>query len=89
MTGEGDMRPAALAKLDVVLGCFHSALRKTDDQIERYLAGVRNPNIQILEHPQTRVYNYRLGLTADWSRVFAEAARMPSRTGIVRWAQRA
>lgn len=27
-------------------------------------------------HPRGRFYNFRLGLTADWPRVFAEAARM-------------
>ena len=74
--GEGDLEPAALAQLDLVLASFHSALRKTDDQTERYLAALRNPTIQILGHPRGRVYNYRLGLTADWPRVFAEAARL-------------
>jgi DNA polymerase (family 10) len=72
--GSGDMDPAALANLDLVLGCFHSALRRTEDQTARYLAGVRNPNIQILGHPQTRMYNRREGLHCDWRRVFAEAA---------------
>src|SRR5580765_3425996 len=39
--GEGDMEPDALARLDVVLGAFHSALRLEEDQTERYVAGVR------------------------------------------------
>ncbi len=60
----------------MVLGSFHSALRKTDDQTARYLAAVRNPHIQILGHPQCRVYDYRGGLQPDWERVFAEAARL-------------
>ena len=74
--GEGDMEPKAMAELDLVLGCFHSALRRTEDQTERYLAGLRNPIIQILGHPQTRMYNRREGLHCDWSKVFAEAARL-------------
>src|SRR4029453_15451217 len=74
--GAGDMRPTALRKLDLVLGCFHSALRRKEDQTSRYLAGLRNPDIQILGHPQTRVWNRREGLKADWSAVFAEAARL-------------
>jgi histidinol phosphatase-like PHP family hydrolase len=74
--GRGDMEPSALADLDLVLGCFHSALRRKNDQTERYLAGIRNPDIQILGHPQTRIYNYREGLHADWRKVFAEAARL-------------
>jgi histidinol phosphatase-like PHP family hydrolase len=73
--GEGDMDPKTLAKLDLVLGSFHSALRVKHDQTTRYLAALRNPDIQILGHPRGRIYNYRLGLKADWSRVFAEAAK--------------
>ncbi len=32
--GQGDMEPAALRSLDIVLGSFHSALRRKDDQTE-------------------------------------------------------
>lgn len=74
--GEGDMEPEALRELDLVLGSFHSAIRKTEDQSERYLAALRNPCIHILGHPRGRIYNYRLGLHADWHRIFAEAARL-------------
>ena len=87
-TGEGDMPPAALRKLDLVLGCFHSALRTRDDQTRRYLSGLRNPDIQILGHPQTRMYNRREGLRADWSRVFAEAARLDKAVEIDGYADR-
>ena len=74
--GAGDMRPTALRKLDLVLGGFHSALPRREDQTSRYLAGLRNAGIQILSHPQTRVWNRREGLEADWSAVFGEAARL-------------
>src|SRR6266480_4650806 len=74
--GEGDMDPIALRGLDLVLGSFHSVLRTRDDQTERYLRALGNPNIQILGHPRGRIYNYRLGLKADWERVFTEAARL-------------
>ncbi len=74
--GSGDMDPRALASLDVVLGCFHSALRKKEDQTERYLAALRNPDIQILGHPRGRIYNFRLGLDADWQRIFDLAAEL-------------
>ncbi|HEX8897620.1 MAG TPA: PHP domain-containing protein [Chthoniobacterales bacterium] len=74
--GEGDMDPKSLARLDLVLGAFHSALRKKEDQTPRYLAALRNPDIQILAHPRGRIYNFRMGLKADWPRVFARAARL-------------
>jgi DNA polymerase (family 10) len=76
LRGEGDMAPDSLAALDLVLGSFHSSLRRVEDQTERYLAALHNPNIQILAHPRGRIYNYRIGLKADWPRVFAEAAKL-------------
>jgi histidinol phosphatase-like PHP family hydrolase len=75
-SGHGDMDADALSRLDVVLGCFHSALRKKEDQTERYLAALRNPTLQILGHPRGRIYNFRLGLTCDWRRVFDVAAEL-------------
>lgn len=74
MSGEGDMDPETLAPLDLVLGSFHSQLRKTEDQTERYLGAVRNPNVNVLGHCRGRIYNTRAGLTADWPRVYAAAA---------------
>jgi DNA polymerase (family 10) len=59
-----------------VLGCFHSALRRKEDQTERYLAALRNPTIQILGHPRGRIYNNRVGLKADWPRVCDLAAEL-------------
>ena len=74
--GNGDMEHNSLQGLDLVLGCFHSALRKKEDQTERYLAALRNPDIHILGHPRGRIYNYRLGLRADWEQVFDLAAEL-------------
>jgi histidinol phosphatase-like PHP family hydrolase len=74
--GEPDIEPAAMRRLDIVLGSFHSALRKKEDQTSRYFAALRNPHLHILGHPRGRVYNYRIGLTADWQRIFAEAANL-------------
>jgi histidinol phosphatase-like PHP family hydrolase len=74
--GEVDMERKALAELDAVLGCFHSALRKKEDQTDRYLSALRNPSVQILGHPRGRIYNFRVGLSADWRKVFDEAARL-------------
>ncbi len=74
--GEGDMSPESLLALDLVLGSFHSALRTTEDQTERYLAALRNAHVHILGHPRGRIYNFRIGLNADWPRVFAETARL-------------
>jgi histidinol phosphatase-like PHP family hydrolase len=86
--GEVDMEVKSLASLDVVLGSFHSALRRTEDQTARYVAALRNPSIQILGHPQCRVFNYRSGLTADWPRVFAEAAKLDKAVEIDGYADR-
>ena len=57
--GEGDMDPVALRALDLVLGAFHSKLRVTDDQTERYLAALRNPIFHVLAHPRGRRWGAR------------------------------
>src|SRR5207249_1855620 len=72
--GAGDMDPAALARLDLVLGAFHSKLRLRDDQTERYLCALANPDVHVLAHPRGRIYNFRSGLTCDWERVARRAA---------------
>jgi histidinol phosphatase-like PHP family hydrolase len=72
--GEQDMDPAALSRLELVLGAFHSKLRTTEDQTERYLKALANPTFHVLAHPKCRMFNRRLGLSADWERVFAAAA---------------
>jgi len=74
--GEGDMTARSLSELDIVLGCFHSSLRTKADQTDRYLAALRNPSVHILGHPRGRVYNYRVGLVADWAKVFDLAAEL-------------
>jgi histidinol phosphatase-like PHP family hydrolase len=74
--GEGDMEPDVLARLDLVLGTFHSKLRLKEDQTERYLAAVRNPTVHVLAHPRCRIYDRRVGLWCDWERVFEEAVRL-------------
>jgi putative hydrolase len=74
--GTGDMDPAALRRLDLVLGAFHTELRVREDRTDRYLAALRNPDVDVLAHPRTRKYGRRLGLVADWPAVFAEAERL-------------
>jgi histidinol phosphatase-like PHP family hydrolase len=74
--GSGDMDPAALRRLDLVLGAFHTNLRVREARTERYLAALRNPDVHVLAHPRTRKYGRRLGLVADWPAVFAEAERL-------------
>jgi putative hydrolase len=74
--GTLDMDDDSLASLDLVLGAFHSELRSKDEQTGRYLAALGQPRLQVLAHPKARMYGRRIGLVADWRRVFAEAAKL-------------
>ena len=74
--GKGDMDPTLLSSLDIVLGSFHSKLRVKEDQTDRYIAAIENPDVHILGHPKGRIYNFREGLSADWGRVFSRAAEL-------------
>ena len=60
---------------DYVIASPHSALRKETDQTARMLAAVSLKGVAILGHPQGRMYNSRPGITADWRKVFREAAK--------------
>jgi putative hydrolase len=71
--GRGDMEEVT-AELDLVVGSFHSKLRGTEDQTERYVRALSNPTFDILGHPRCRMFNSRLGLRADWPVVFEAAA---------------
>jgi histidinol phosphatase-like PHP family hydrolase len=72
--GAGDMDPEALGALDLVLGSCHSALRRKEDQTQRYIAALRNPFVDVIGHPRGRRFNARVGIAADWPRVLAVAA---------------
>lgn len=72
--GSGDMERDCLAALDLVLGSFHSQLRRKEDQTDRYIAGIENPDVDVLGHPRCRIYNFRVGLLADWKTVCEAAA---------------
>jgi histidinol phosphatase-like PHP family hydrolase len=73
--GSGDMEPSALAQLDIVVGSFHSKLRRKEDQTDRCLGAVANPDVQVIGHPMGRMFGRRAGVQADWGRVFEEGAR--------------
>ncbi len=87
-SGAADLDEDALRKLDIVVGSFHSALRRMEDQTDRYLAALENECVHILGHPRGRVYNYRLGLTADWPRVFDRAAELEKAIEVDSYADR-
>jgi histidinol phosphatase-like PHP family hydrolase len=72
--GALDLQPDERAVFDYVLASPHSQLRKDADQTARMIAAVTAPGVAILGHPQGRVYNTRPGITADWRKVFREAA---------------
>lgn len=76
LSPDGSIDVEDTSDLDLVLACFHSKLRLQDDQTERYLAALRNRQVHILGHPRGRIYNFRLGLRAEWERVFGLAAEL-------------
>ena len=73
--GSVDMTPPELAQFEIVVAAPHSALRSANDQTARMLAAVQTPGVHILGHPRGRMYGSRPGVSADWERVFAAAAR--------------
>ena len=65
-----------LARYDLVVASVHVSRRQTREQLTaRTLAGIRNPNVDIIAHPAGRYIGTRDDLDLDWDAVFAEAAR--------------
>lgn len=73
--GSLDLQPEERDVFEFVVASPHSLLRRPDDQTARMLSAVRGASVTILGHPRGRVYNSRPGVSADWARVFAEAAK--------------
>lgn len=73
--GKLDVRDDELAGIELTLAAPHSKLRSLDDQTERLLTVVRTPGVHVLAHPRGRMSDSRAGVTADWDRIFEEAAR--------------
>ena len=73
--GALDLQEDERRVFEYVIAAPHSQLRKDTDQTARMLAAVRLPGVAILGHPQGRMYNTRPGISADWTKVFKEAAK--------------
>jgi putative hydrolase len=73
--GSVDMTQSELAQMEIVVAAPHSALRSSADQTPRMIGAVQTPGVHILGHPRGRMYGSRPGVTAEWERVFAAAAR--------------
>lgn len=74
-TGDVDMTPDELRRLEIIVAAPHSKLRSEDDQTSRMIAAVSTPGVHILGHPRGRKFGSRAGVLADWPRVFKAAAR--------------
>jgi histidinol phosphatase-like PHP family hydrolase len=72
--GSLDLGREERALFEYVIASPHSLLRRDADQTARMVAAVRQPGVAILGHPQGRMYSARPGVSADWDRVFKEAA---------------
>jgi histidinol phosphatase-like PHP family hydrolase len=72
--GTLDVQRSEREAFEFVVASPHSLLRRGEDQTARMLGAVREPGVTILGHPRGRMFNSRPGITADWDRVFEEAA---------------
>ena len=73
--GALDLQEEERSVFEYVIASPHSQLRRDHDQTARMLAAVMLPGVAMLGHPQGRMYNTRPGITADWRKVFREAAK--------------
>lgn len=74
--GRLDLDAVDLTGVELILAAPHSKLRIPDDQTDRLLAAIRTPGVHVLAHARGRMSDSRPGITADWDRLFEEAARL-------------
>lgn len=73
--GRLDLTDDELAQVELVVAAPHSSLRSDADQTERMLRVVSTQGVHILGHPRGRKAGARPGLRANWTRIFAQAAK--------------
>lgn len=74
--GSLDVSREDLEPIELVMAAPHAMLRLETDQTDRMLAVVRHPRVNILGHGRGRMFGSRPGVSAEWPRVFKEAARL-------------
>jgi len=71
-----DYPDEVLARYDLVVASVHVSRRQTREQLTaRTLAGIRNPNVDVIAHPAGRYIGSRDDLDLDWDQIYSEAAR--------------
>ena len=74
--GSLDFGDEMLAKLDIVIGSVHTAVRQTRDEMTaRLIRACENPYLTIVGHPTGRRFEGFPGYEFDYDAVFAAAAR--------------
>jgi histidinol phosphatase-like PHP family hydrolase len=73
--GRLDLSSDEAQRFELVLAAPHSKLRIPDDQTDRLVAAIQNPDVHVLAHPRGRISGSRAGIVADWDTVFFVAAR--------------
>lgn len=78
--GSLDISDEVLAKLDFAGGAIHSAFNLSEEeQTERMIKAMRNPNIDIIFHPTTRIPMRREPIKLDFEKIF----KVASETGTI------
>ncbi len=74
--GSMDYDDAVLARLDVVIGSVHSAVRQSREEMTaRLIRACENPYVTVIGHPTGRRFDGFAGYEFDYDAVFAAAAR--------------
>ncbi|MDQ5950761.1 MAG: polymerase [Patescibacteria group bacterium] len=65
-----------LEKLDVVVAAIHTNFKLTrEEQTNRLLSAIKNPNVDIIAHPTGRIFGKRKGYEVDMEKIVAAAAQ--------------
>jgi DNA polymerase (family 10) len=72
--GRLDLPDQVLERLDIVLASLHERAGQSNEQLmERYMAAMRHPLVNLITHPTNRVLPHTPGYELDYDRLFAAA----------------
>lgn len=73
--GSLDIKDEVLSKLDIVGGAIHTAFKLSEDeQTERLIRVMKNPHVDIIFHPTTRVPMKREPIKLNFEKIFKVAS---------------
>lgn len=74
--GSLDIKDWMLEKMDIVTASIHGSFFQDQEKVTaRLISAIRNPHVDIIGHPSTRIIGRRDGVNLNWPQIFEAASK--------------